>query len=230
MRAAWEETLANRLDHATAAALAARSEEEARAQLSAARREIDELRVELENAGKHAEDLSREITATKARLGGAAIGADSLRQRLAACEAELERTKAEARMTATRLEAERDSGKEREEHLLKCCGEISFKMDMIARELKAADRHIEAMRGEARGLADASKKFTAYNDQQVGLTFASNLSEAAARLRGRTRDIIEECLTETQKLHVGAYSTNVSPLSKDPKDQRDAEDQNMNDC
>lgn len=82
------------------------------------------------------------------------------------------------------------------------------------------------MRGEARSLAEAAKKFTTYGDQQVCLSFASKFGEAASRLRKCSRDLIDGCLSETQKLHVGALSVAAvaaHPIfaPKDPKDPAD---------
>jgi len=79
-----------------------------------------------------------------------------------------------------------------------------FKLDVIARELKSIDRQIDTLRGETRSLLEAAKKFTNVTDQQTSINCASGLTDHASRLRGHIRDVIERCLSETQKFHIGA--------------------------
>jgi hypothetical protein len=79
-----------------------------------------------------------------------------------------------------------------------------FKLDVIARELKKVDGHVSLVRDEAGslgGLATTAGGQARERERlgQLVQRFGSELDSC----RGLVRDVIHQCLTEMQKLHIG---------------------------
>lgn len=81
-----------------------------------------------------------------------------------------------------------------------------FKLDVIARELKKVDQAVDVLRREAKEVADATRGrcHSSEADRERLANEAFKMVQNCADLRAHMRDIIEKCLSETQKLHIGS--------------------------
>lgn len=218
-RRAAEEDAAAQMRAAQAAETLA---EQARAARAAALQAAAEAAASLAAEQARAAELQRQLGAASGRADESEHGAKGLRLELLACEAQRasarasleeeqgQRRQLEALVEALRgqvaqLEHERDESRAREKHMEQRYAELDvFKLDVIARELKSIDRQIDSLLFESKSLQQAAKKFSNYGDANTSAKAASILADASAKLRGIVRDVIERCLSETQKLHVGA--------------------------
>lgn len=156
--------------------------------------------------------------------------ADLLLQRLARLEEELATAKAMsdddrrrlAQATRLRDQAEAEAAALREEmeakeaerlRALEMCEQMRvryaqldvFKLDIIARELKKTDQGLESLRREAKDIGDSLKgRAGGEGDRERAMHQALMMVQHGQDLRAHVRDIIERCLSETQKLHIGA--------------------------
>mmetsp|Transcript_109876 Transcript_109876/g.342475 ORF Transcript_109876/g.342475 Transcript_109876/m.342475 type:complete len:436 (-) Transcript_109876:175-1482(-) len=192
------------------------------AERDASRQEAAMLGVQLAEQRSHAEGLEHRLESALAGVAKATARAEALMAQLgeqaqdlrsvqAAFDKELQKCKeleeqAEGlRAQISSLEFERDGANDREKQLMLRYAELDvFKLDVIARELKNVDRQMDCLRGDARTFQEAVKKFINSNDQTASTKVALRFVDATTKLRGTFRDIIERCLSETQKLHVGA--------------------------
>eukprot|EP00928_Gymnodinium_smaydae_P030289 TRINITY_DN22566_c0_g1_i1.p1 TRINITY_DN22566_c0_g1~~TRINITY_DN22566_c0_g1_i1.p1 ORF type:complete len:182 (-),score=31.05 TRINITY_DN22566_c0_g1_i1:373-918(-) len=80
-----------------------------------------------------------------------------------------------------------------------------FKLDVIARELKKVDQGVEGLRREARDVVELIKGgHGKESDRERAITEAMQMVQRGGDLRAHVRDVIERCLSETQKLHIGS--------------------------
>lgn len=209
-------------DDAAASASAEAAKQQAMQALAAARQDAADLSLKLTDERSRVDLLQQELACARSSIESEAAGSATLAERLRASEAEtrraLEALAAECDRSsalemqlqvmtdqAAAIERERNEACAREKQLESRYAELDvFKLDIIARELKSIDRQIDGMRAEARAFLEAAKKFNSFNDQQAGTKSASFLSDTSTKLRGHIRDVIDRCLSETQKLHVGA--------------------------
>lgn len=148
-----------------------------------------------------AAELSRELIAQESTLAAAQVSLLEETRRCTEFQVQIRQLQAKI----SQLEGERDESRS-EVRSLECrYAQLDvFKLDIIARELKNVDKQIDALLGDSKSLLQASKKFTDYAASQACSKLAMSTSETSTKLRGTVRDVIERCLSETQKLHVGA--------------------------
>ncbi|OLQ00349.1 Fructose-bisphosphate aldolase [Symbiodinium microadriaticum] len=79
-----------------------------------------------------------------------------------------------------------------------------FKLDIIARELKSLDNELGLVGKEAKFLQQSAGRLKDFGDQQQILQHGSKMLDQCVQLRSHIRDVIHKCLSETQKLHIGA--------------------------
>merc|ERR1712094_50768 len=80
-----------------------------------------------------------------------------------------------------------------------------FKLDVIARGLKKTEQGLEALRRAARDVSEALKgRHGKEPDREQALGDTLRMIQQGADLKAHVRDIIERCLSETQKLHIGS--------------------------
>eukprot|EP00927_Polykrikos_kofoidii_P059997 TRINITY_DN55079_c0_g1_i1.p1 TRINITY_DN55079_c0_g1~~TRINITY_DN55079_c0_g1_i1.p1 ORF type:complete len:982 (+),score=197.37 TRINITY_DN55079_c0_g1_i1:189-3134(+) len=220
--AARREAEANAVAQAAEAADQVAARQRAEAERDDALQQASELRGSLQTECSRAKDLSKQLDRALALIQSGDDSTKSLQAQLDEMSADLEGLRGSLSEEASRreaaeeraseladkldgLERERDEAQARERQLEMRYAELDvFKLDVIARELKLIDRSIDSMRSEARGFQDTAKKFMNANDQQASMKVAISVFDASTRLRGTIRDVIERCLSETQKLHVGA--------------------------
>eukprot|EP00928_Gymnodinium_smaydae_P070386 TRINITY_DN54230_c0_g1_i1.p1 TRINITY_DN54230_c0_g1~~TRINITY_DN54230_c0_g1_i1.p1 ORF type:complete len:1256 (+),score=298.71 TRINITY_DN54230_c0_g1_i1:59-3826(+) len=195
---------------------------EAQERISKLEEELRAKAASLEAAEKRASDLA-------AKLKQSTAESDRVRERLAAYEslgdleslrnwkndaAEMKRLRQERadydeRMSSMkneleRKEQERQEALERERIMALKYKELDiFKLDIIARELKALDSELGLAGKEVKSLQQDTGRLKNYDEQQqIGL-HGSKLLDQCHALRAHIRDVINKCLSETQKLHVG---------------------------
>eukprot|EP00927_Polykrikos_kofoidii_P048510 TRINITY_DN42785_c0_g1_i1.p1 TRINITY_DN42785_c0_g1~~TRINITY_DN42785_c0_g1_i1.p1 ORF type:complete len:1071 (-),score=180.35 TRINITY_DN42785_c0_g1_i1:275-3487(-) len=82
-----------------------------------------------------------------------------------------------------------------------------FKLDVIARELKKIDSGVEALRRDARDVSELMKKHARHGGEAVrdrAIHQGLRVAQHGCDLRAHIRDVIDRCLSETQKLHIGS--------------------------
>lgn len=78
-----------------------------------------------------------------------------------------------------------------------------FKLDVIARELKGLDGELGYVGKAVRELQGDVGKMKHYDEQQQIGSHGSKMHDQCVQLRAHIRDVINKCLSETQKLHIG---------------------------
>lgn len=157
-----------------------------------------ECRARADELSRKFEETSTQLAEVRGALSQELSQGGALRSQL---NEELDRMKAEA----LQMEEESAKAKARERLLELKYAELDvFKLDVIARELKNIDKHVELIRSESKGLEVSAKKFQSFADQNTGAKVASSLLDFSGKLRGTVRDIIDRCLSETQKFHIGS--------------------------
>jgi len=201
---------------ADAAATQARQERDAAksvasqraAELSAEQQRASELREKLDSAMAVVADGVKDAAALREELkhqGTMLADAQALLVEEAQRCTELQARVLELQSQISNLEGERDDSRKEVKALERQYAELDvFKLDIIARELKSVDKQIDRLFDEAKTFLQASKKFTDYGASNASAKMATTVSDTSTRLRGTVRDVIERCLSETQKLHVGA--------------------------
>lgn len=168
------------------------------------------------------EDLSKKMAEKNAALSEEVERAEPLRQRLAAYEElgdldflrschnratevrsfdlELEKM----RRALEEKERERQEALERERIMAIKYKELDiFKLDVIARELKSLDGDLTTVGKSARSLICEAGKLKNYDEQQQIGSICADVLDRYVRLRSHIRDVIKQCLSETQKMHIG---------------------------
>lgn len=79
-----------------------------------------------------------------------------------------------------------------------------FKLDVIARELKKVDESLRGAKGDAAALQRYIKNIKAPDEAQTAGDALTQALNALGWSRGHVRDVIQQCLNETQKYHIGA--------------------------
>eukprot|EP00931_Biecheleriopsis_adriatica_P073872 TRINITY_DN4807_c0_g2_i2.p1 TRINITY_DN4807_c0_g2~~TRINITY_DN4807_c0_g2_i2.p1 ORF type:complete len:1372 (+),score=356.68 TRINITY_DN4807_c0_g2_i2:40-4116(+) len=78
-----------------------------------------------------------------------------------------------------------------------------FKLDVIARELKGLDSELGRLGSSVKSLNNDAAKLKNYDEQQhIGLQ-GDRMMDQCKLLRAHIRDVINKCLSETQKMHIG---------------------------
>merc|ERR1719253_392088 len=77
-----------------------------------------------------------------------------------------------------------------------------FKLDIIARELKKLDTQLETVRREAEDLQVDARKMP-FEHQAVANGSAQRQLDCCSELHGHLRDVIHQCLSEMQRMHIG---------------------------
>jgi len=112
---------------------------------------------------------------------------------------------AELRRQLEEKERERQEAMERERLMAIKYKELDiFKLDIIARELKSLDNELGLVGKEAKFLQQSAGRLKDFGDQQQILQHGSKMLDQCVQLRSHIRDVIHKCLSETQKLHIGA--------------------------
>mmetsp|Transcript_7236 Transcript_7236/g.17149 ORF Transcript_7236/g.17149 Transcript_7236/m.17149 type:complete len:218 (+) Transcript_7236:1-654(+) len=112
---------------------------------------------------------------------------------------------AELRAMLEEKERERQEALERERMMAIKYKELDiFKLDIIARELKSLDNELGLVGKEAKFLQQSAGRLKDFGDQQQILQHGSKMLDQCVQLRSHIRDVIHKCLSETQKLHIGA--------------------------
>ena len=103
-----------------------------------------------------------------------------------------------------------DSLQCREEELKKTMMEMdAFKLDAIARELKKIEVNVTACKRQAQGLVTHAGTLSGTARESVH-GFASTLNEALQTERAHIKEVIQECLSELLKAHIGS-ATELHP-------------------
>jgi len=176
------------------------------------------------------EEVEEKLRRRDEELARAKEEAKSLRERLAAYEAvgDLESFKrwkseaaelralmrakgnadselAELRRILEEKERERQEALERERLMAIKYKELDiFKLDIIARELKALDNELGMVGKEAKFLQHSAGRLKEFGEQQQIHQHGCKMLDQCVQLRAHIRDVINKCLSETQKLHIGA--------------------------
>lgn len=112
---------------------------------------------------------------------------------------------AELRRELEEKERERQEALERERLIAIRYKELDiFKLDIIARELKALDNELGLVGKEAKFLQQSAGRLKDFGEQQQIHQHGSKMLDQCVQLRSHIRDVINKCLSETQKLHIGA--------------------------
>jgi len=78
-----------------------------------------------------------------------------------------------------------------------------FKLDIIARELKALDNELSMVGKTAKALLHDAARLKNFDEKEQITPHGDNVLEQCKDLRAHIRDVIHKCLSETQKMHVG---------------------------
>jgi len=191
-----------------------------------------EMLKELEDLRKKAVQLrllEEQLEKGDAKLSALSGDAASLRSRLAEFESlgdvdtmrkwreeseELQRLKRVYNKLQTRVgelereladkEKEREAALERERLMAVKYKELDiFKLDIIARELKGIDNDLGAVGSEAKSLITKADRLKNYDEQQAISHASDKMLDSCKHLRAHLRDVINKCLSETQKMHIG---------------------------
>merc|ERR1712232_1380876 len=111
---------------------------------------------------------------------------------------------AELQASLDEKEKERLEALERERLMAMKYKELDiFKLDIIARELKALDNELGSVGKQAKMLQNDSAKLRNYDEQQQLIPHGDKMLDQCRDLRAHIRDVINKCLSETQKMHIG---------------------------
>jgi len=101
-------------------------------------------------------------------------------------------------------EKEREAALEKERLMSVKYKELDiFKLDIIARELKGLDNELGRVGSGAKSLGQDAGRLRNYDEQQMIGQHGMNLLDQCKLLRAHIRDVINKCLSETQKMHIG---------------------------
>jgi len=78
-----------------------------------------------------------------------------------------------------------------------------FKLDVIARELKGLDNELARLGSAVKSLNQDAHKLKNYDEQQHILQLGDTMMDQCKLLRAHIRDVINKCLSDTQKMHIG---------------------------
>jgi len=78
-----------------------------------------------------------------------------------------------------------------------------FKLDVIAWELKGLDSKLGVLGSDAKGLRMTAGKLRSPDEQMMMGSLGDKMLDECKQLRAHIRDVIHECLSETQKMHIG---------------------------
>jgi len=197
------------LEEVEALRKAAAELEKVKAQLADVQWRWEKAVKDLQSIGGDAEEMRRKLAAYEA-LGSIEDLQAALRDAAALkkCKSDLRKLQeelADAKAKAdeqARLAAE---AAERERIMALKYGQLDvFKLDVIARELKILDDELGVVGKEAKSMHQDVGKIKAYEDQQVVTNHTNKMIDQCTHLRGHIRDVIHKCLSETQRLHIGA--------------------------
>ncbi|CAJ1359226.1 unnamed protein product [Effrenium voratum] len=101
-------------------------------------------------------------------------------------------------------EREREQAEARERMMAVKYKELDiFKLDIIARELKGLDNELGRVGSGLKSLHQDATRLRNYDEQQQVGNQSDSLLDQCRLLRGHIRDVINKCLSETQKMHIG---------------------------
>lgn len=110
----------------------------------------------------------------------------------------------ELRAELERKERERLEALERERLMALKYKELDiFKLDIIARELKALDGELGLVGQGCKALGIDAGRLKDYGEQQKIAFHGTKMLDQCQQLRAHIRDVISKCLSETQKMHIG---------------------------
>lgn len=78
-----------------------------------------------------------------------------------------------------------------------------FKLDVIARELKGIDKELGLLGTSVKDLQQDTERLKNYDERQHIANSGDKMMDQCKGMRGHIRDVINKCLSETQKMHIG---------------------------
>jgi len=151
------------------------------------------------------EKLKHEVV----HLRHAKVGAGAVSAQVQALQAELDQK-----------EQDRLDALERERFMFTKYKELDiFKLDVIARELKAILKKVEVTEKECKQLKDDANKLKDFGDRRRIEGNGNGLQERCKQTEAHIHDVIFKCLSETQRRHIGIASDNEH-RADDRKDGR----------
>jgi len=78
-----------------------------------------------------------------------------------------------------------------------------FKLDIIARELKALDNELSAVGKGAKMLNNDAHRLRNMDEREQIAPYGDKILDQCKDLRAHIRDVIQKCLNETQRMHIG---------------------------
>ena len=97
------------------------------------------------------------------------------------------------------------AGKERERALKEAMEAMDgFRLDQIARELKAIEAKLTGCKSMAQGLVQHATKLQGPLDRESTGGYAVSLNESIRDARTHVKETIQECLSELLKAHIGS--------------------------
>jgi len=78
-----------------------------------------------------------------------------------------------------------------------------FKLDIIARELKKLDNELGMVGKSVKALQNDAGRLKNYDEREQICPHGDKMMDQCKDLRSHIRDVIEKCLSETQKMHIG---------------------------
>lgn len=140
------------------------------------------------------ENLKHEVV----HLRHAKVGAGAVSAQVQALQAEMEQK-----------EQDRLDALERERFMFTKYKELDiFKLDVIARELKAILKKVEVTEKECRQLKDDANKLKDFGDRRRIESNGTGLQDRCKQTEAHIHDVIFKCLSETQRRHIGVASDN----------------------
>jgi CRP-like cAMP-binding protein len=82
-----------------------------------------------------------------------------------------------------------------------------FKLDMIARELKKLENKIGIVRDKTKGHGLDAKGLTDFASKECIASYAHDAGETLSACKAHIREVIEQCFSELQKMHIGVPAT-----------------------
>jgi len=94
-----------------------------------------------------------------------------------------------------------------------------FKLDVIAREMKAVLGKVQRVEKETKKLKDDASRFKDFSDKQQAIHEADEMQDQCKQTMAHIHDVILKCLNEKQRMHIGVATDNEF-LADDRRDGR----------
>ncbi|KAL3920630.1 MAG: hypothetical protein SGPRY_005184 [Prymnesium sp.] len=148
-----------------------------------------------------AAELEAKLREVRERLEKETSRAHAAEQSATEYSMQVERLKREAQLQRERAEL----SEEREAELMaRLKATDYFKLDVIARELKKVDESLRTTKADTATLHRYIKNVKATDEAQTASDALMQALNSLGWSRGHVRDVIQQCLNETQKYHIGA--------------------------